>query len=165
MKPLALDIPYPSLENLTEDVRSGQIISFAYATCRGELTAILQYSYHKLRFEQFSHEDAQTLQSIAIAEMVHLELLGTAMLKLGINPLYVTCPDTTKWYSAGCVSRSHLPYSMLTDDIMSELNAIADYKKMLFVLKNEQVEQLINRIILDEELHLKTLKEMIERYS
>ena len=165
MKPLSVDIPYPNLDDLTVDVRSGQIISFAYATPSGELTAILQYRYHKLHFADFDESDADTLESISVSEMQHLELLGKVMLKLGVNPLYTTCPNTTKWYSTDCVSRSKLPYSMLADDIMSEMNAISDYKKMLFVLKNEKVEELIGRIILDEELHLSTLKEMIQRYA
>ncbi len=49
------------------------------------------------------------------------------------------------------------------DDIQGEMNAIADYQKMLFVLKNEQVEAIIQRIILDEQLHLETLKKMLEQ--
>ena len=58
MKPLICDIPYPPTDNLTTDLKSGQIISFAYATLKGELTAILQYVYHSFHMANFNKEDA-----------------------------------------------------------------------------------------------------------
>lgn len=165
MKPLVCDLPYPSVDLLTKDIRSGNIISFAYATMRGEITATLQYVYHHFYLSGINEDDAQTLMCIAIAEMKHIDILGEAMLKLGVSPKYVQCPNTKTYYDTSMVSQSTTPQKMLMDDIQGELNAIADYKKMLFVLKNEQVEAIIQRIILDEQLHLETLKKMMERYS
>ena len=165
MKPLICDLPYPSTDTLEKDVRSGNIISFAYATLKGELTAILQYIYHHFYFGQFEENDADTLMSIAVAEMVHLDILGKAMLRLGVSPKYVQCPNTTAYFNTSTVSKSTTPQKMLMDDIQGELNAIADYQKMLFVLKNEQVEAIIQRIILDEQLHLEKLKQMLEKYA
>lgn len=165
MKPLTAELPYPCIDCLTTDLRSGQIISFAYAGLNGELTAILQYSYHKLHFAAVNEADAELLERIAIAEMTHLEILGKSMLKLGVNPLYLQYPNSNKYYVASDVSRAYTPTKMLMDDVMSELNAIAEYKKMLFVLTNEQVQAIIQRIILDEEVHLETLKGMLQKYS
>ena len=165
MKPLICDLPYPSTDTLTTDVRSGQIISFAYATLRGELTAILQYVYHHFYFDEIEETDGETLLAIAKAEMMHLDILGTAMLKLGVVPRYVQVPNSNNFYNTSTVSQSKTPQKMLMDDIQGELNAIADYQKMLFILKNEQVEAIIQRIILDEQLHLETLKEMLTKYT
>ena len=165
MKPLICDLPYPSTDTLTTDVRSGQIISFAYATLHGELTAILQYVYHHFYFGEIEQNDAEILMAIAKAEMMHLDILGTAMLRLGISPKYVQMPNTCNYYNTCTVSQSTTPAKMLMDDIQGEMNAIADYQKMLFILKNEQVEAIIQRIILDEQLHLAKLKEMLEKYS
>lgn len=84
MKPLICDLPYPSTDTLTKDVRSGNIISFAYATLRGEITATLQYTYHHFYFDKPNPDYADTLMRIAIAEMKHIDILGTAMLNLGV---------------------------------------------------------------------------------
>lgn len=165
MKPLICDLPYPSTEVLQKDVRSGQIISFAYATLRGELTATLQYLYHKFYFANVDSDDASVIQSIAVAEMKHLDILGEAMLKLGVSPKFVQCPNSQAYYNASVVSQATTPSKMLMDDIQGEMNAIADYQKMLFVLKNEQVEAIIQRIILDEQLHLETLKKLLTKYA
>ena len=165
MKPLICDLPYPSTDTLTKDVRSGQIISFAYATLRGELTATLQYVYHHFYFDEIEKTDAEILMAIAKAEMIHIDILGTAMLKLGVSPRYVQMPNTNNFYNTSTVSQSKTAQKMIMDDIQGELNAIADYQKMLFILKNEQVEAIIQRIILDEQLHLEKLKEMLTKYS
>ncbi len=165
MKPLVCDIPYPSTKNLTTDIRSGQIISFAYASLQGELTAILQYTYHAFHLSTFYKEDADVLTSISLAEMKHLGILGESMLKLGVNPRFVQFPNSNSFYDTSCVSQAIAPQKMLMDDIQGEMNAITEYKKMLFVLKNEDVAAIIQRIILDEQLHLETLKNMLEKYG
>ena len=165
MKPLFADIPFPSTDDLTTDVKSGKIISFAFASAKSELTAILQYIYHSFHMANYNSTDADTLVSIALAEMHHLDILGEAMLKLGVNPIYVQYPNSNCYYETSCVSQSVTPQKMLMDDIQGEMTAIAEYKKMLFVLKNEMVAAIIQRIIIDEELHLETLKRMLERYS
>lgn len=165
MKPLICDIPYPSTDNLTTDIRSGQIISFAYASLNSELTAILQYSFHEIFMQNFNPTDADILMSIAVAEMRHLHILGDAMKKLGVTPRYVQYPNSKLYYETSTVSQSTTPIKMIMDDIRGEMNAIAEYKKMLFVLKNDDVAAIIQRIIMDEELHLEALKQMLEKYS
>lgn len=165
MKPLVLDLPYPSIAELTKDVRSGNIISFGYATLKGEIAAILQYVYHHFYFESLNKQDADTLLSIALAEMHHLDILGKTMLKLGVQPRYVQCPNTYAYFNTSQISKATSPAKMLMDDVEGEMNAISDYQKMLFVLKNEQVAAIIQRIIMDEQLHLETFKNMLEKYS
>ena len=165
MKPLICDLPYPTLDNLTPDVKSGQILSFAYATQKGELTATLQYLYHEVFMQQFNEHDADTLFAIALAEMKHIHILAEAMRRLGVAPRYVQYPNTKAYYDTACVSQAITPQKMIMDDIQGELNAIAEYNKMLFVLKNEDVEAIISRIILDEQLHLDTLKQMLQNFN
>ncbi len=165
MKPLVLDLPYPSVSELTPDVRSGNIISFGYATLKGEITAVLQYVYHHFYFGLTDPDDAETLMSIAIAEMTHVDILGSAMLKLGTPPRYVQFPRTCVYFNTSQVSTATSPTKMLMDDIQGEMNAITDYQKMLFELKNEKAAAIIQRIILDEQLHLETLKKLLKKYS
>lgn len=165
MKPLSADIPFPSTENLLPDATSGKIISFAFATQKGELTAILQYVYHSLHFAPVSFEESQTLVAIALSEMHHLRVLGATMLKLCVNPRYVQYPNSDCYFNTSFVAQSTSPQKMIMEDIHGELNAIAEYKKMLFVLKNEDVAAIIQRIIIDEELHLETLKNMLKKLN
>ena len=162
-KPLICDLPYPNVDNLSPDVRSAKIISFAYSSLYGELSAILQYHYHNFWIED--PQIALLYEQIAIAEMMHFEMLGKAMKQLGVDPLYRQKPqEPNLWYNTSSISYSKTLPKMLLDDIQGEMNAIADYKKMLMVLNNEQVESLIQRIILDEELHLERLSQEYNKF-
>ncbi len=161
VKPIACDLPYPMLDNLVADVRTGQILSFAYATVNGELTAVLQYAYQNFLLQTADEQTAEILMGISMTEMHHFKLLGTTMYKLGVTPTITQRPGGNVPYNSGCVSQSTNIQKMLMDDLKSELNAIAEYKKMLMVMRNEQVEALVERIILDEQLHVETLKQLM----
>lgn len=162
MKPIVCDLPYPTTD-LERDVRSGQILSFAYATLNGEVAATLQYSFQSFVLSKTEQEIAETLQGIAIAEMRHIELLGKAMYSLGVTPVYTRYPNSRNYFDTSCVSQSVTLQKILMDDLKSELEAIAEYKKMLLVLRNEPVEALVERIILDEQLHVETLKGLMQK--
>lgn len=167
MKGLALDLPYPSLDGIENDYCSAMIISPAYAGKYGELTAILQYMYHSLYFEKAGlKEYSKILDSIAITEMEHIHILGTLLLKLGVNPVFCMYPPNTDYpFNTSGILYSELPQKIILDDISTEMLAINDYNQMLYQLKNERVGEVIQRIKLDEELHVKTLKEMYIKLS
>ena len=163
MQPIKVDLPYPSRDSLTYDPYSGKIIAVAYSSLKSELTAILQYTYHALHFKEFDKKYADTMEGIAITEMEHLFILGETMLKTGVDPRFVQYASCNAPYFNTCsVAQSTSPQKMLMDDIQGELDAIADYKKMLTLLKNQQVSAIIQRIILDEQLHVQTLKGLLE---
>ena len=165
-KKYSVDLPYPSFDGIEKDPISAKIIAPAYAGLKGELAATLQYVYHHYFFEETNEEIANALMGIAISEMHHLEILGKLLLKLGVEPIYSQCPPL-KWnfYSPSEISYTKNPQKMLMDDIMGELLAIKEYEKMIKLLENEQVSAVISRIILDEELHVKVLKNFLGEQS
>lgn len=163
-RPLIVDLPYPSIESLTQDLESANIILGAYASKHSELQAILQYVYHHFFFFACGEEKiAKILIEISVAEMKHLEMLGQMLLKLGIDPMfYFISPYRREFFSSECVNYSKTTQKMLLDDISGELVAISEYNKMLNNLKNEEVGAMIKRIVLDEELHVRVLKDCLD---
>ncbi len=159
-KTCALDIPYPSLEGIRENAAALKIISPAYAGDEGELTAVLQYIYQHILFDNMGCKDyASTLIKVAITEMKHLEILGSLILKLGAAPVYSYLPPyPINYYSARAVSYSKSPQKMILDDIASEQYAIDAYTKILCRVKDEQIAAVIERIRMDEEEHLAAFK-------
>lgn len=166
IKPLTVDIPYPSIKNVTENRRAAFIVSPAYAGCKGELNAILSYAYQTLIFNSLEIKDtAETLKAISVAEMNHLEIIGELLLKLGANPIYTKRAfDDYNFYDASSVSQSNVPEKMLLDAISSEISTINFYTEIEKKLP-EPVGAVIARIRLDEELHVKALKSIMERFS
>lgn len=166
-KSLICDLPYPSTSDICPDALSLKIISPAYASHDSELNTILQYVYHAYFFDRKGYDVYnETLMSIAIAEMMHLELLGKTILALGAAPIYSRCPaNTFDFYSTKYVAYSCTLKNMLEDDILGEKRAIGGYEKMLKQLKNEKVSEIVSRIILDEKLHLETLQALYKEFK
>ena len=163
-KPLIAEGAYPSLKDLHCDPYAARIISSAYATSAGELNATLQYIYHSISFLTKGDEKrAELLKSIAIAEMMHLHMLGEALARLGSPPVYsFTPPAQYNFYSAKFVAYSRSLRHMVEDDIMGEKYAIYGYERMLPRLKNDTLRTLICRILEDEHLHVEALKSSLE---
>ena len=166
-KPLILQEPYPTTDDISPDAYSLRIISPSYASAYGELNSTLQYIYHSFFFEKNGYEDiANTLISIAIAEMEHLHLLGKTILALGAAPVFTEFPPSRfNFYSAKYVAYSRTLKNMLEDDILGERHAISSYEKMLRCLKNKSVSAIISRIIEDEKLHLATLEKILSEFK
>ena len=166
-KPLTLDLPFPTADKITPDALTLRIISPAYAAPQGELTAILQYIYHSFFFKKEGYSEiAETLEAIAIAEMMHFKLLGETVLALGAAPVYTQYPPSSfNFYSTKYVAYSCQLKVMLEDDILGERRAIRAYENMLCRLKNKQVYAIIERIVEDERLHLKTLTDILNSFK
>ncbi len=165
-QPLIAKTPYPSVKQLSCDPVSARILSAAYATSCGELNAALQYIYHSFAFNHAGREQtAELLKSVAIAEMIHIDLLGNALINLGAQPVYTFNPPVAfNFYSTKFVAYSHGFAEMLEDDIIAEKHAIAGYDKMLAKLKNERVKELVARINEDEKLHLEAFVKTRAQY-
>ena len=165
-KPLIAQTPYPSVKDLSCDPVAARILTPAYATSCGELNSTLQYIYQSFVFNHAGDEQtAELLKSIAIAEMIHIDLLGNALINLGAQPIFTFQPPVPfNFYSTKFVAYSNRFTAMLEDDIVAEKHAIESYKKMLSRLKNERVAQLVSRLIEDEELHLKAFTEARAQY-
>ncbi|MBR5192002.1 MAG: manganese catalase family protein [Clostridia bacterium] len=163
MKPLAVDLPYPKMEEITPNYIYAQIIAPAYSTKHSELTAILQYQFHALYFNRLDMvEYAEVLISIALAEMEHLHILAELLNRLGLDSAYgINTPFGFQFYNTSCVSYSKTPNKMLLDDIAGEMLAISDYEDMLEKIQDEKISAIISRIILDENLHVHALKQLL----
>lgn len=165
--PIRVELPYPSLDEITPDIESAKIIAPAYAGLyTSETSSSMQYMYHYFFFDELKMEKfAYVVENIAIAEMIHMEILAKTLLKLGIDPIYSVNPPQRNYYNTSMLAYSKYPQKMLMDDISAEMRAISDYQRMVKRLKNEKVSAIIQRIILDEMLHLEEFKTLLTKLN
>ena len=162
IKPISVALPYPPINGIGQDKKSAALLGSAYAGRHGELKAILQYIYHYFFYKKLGDEiTAKTVLGIALAEMKHLEILGELMLELGADPVLYRMTPFGREEAITNVSYSKTKEKMLMDDIAGELVAINEYNKIVEALNNERVEAVLKRIVIDEELHVKALKERL----
>lgn len=152
----ASDLPYPEII-VDENVAESKILMPSYSGVAGELTAILTYafqSYITLNLPELK----ETLEGIAKTEMRHHELLGTTITKLGGFPVM----GARNYWNGSFVNYTLDPKKFLAQNIMAEENAIKNYERTILNLSSPSVKMLIERIILDEQVHIEDFRELLK---
>lgn len=154
-----IDKPYTKVGDIKKNPHYARLLLNAYGGMVSELTGILTYRYQHLIIESTHECIARALSKISIQEMHHLELLGDTIIALGGDPMYMNRmgqPWTSQYvnYSKGI-------RKMLIDDINTERMGIADYENLIKLIPEPLVQNLLKRIIEDEECHIEALTAML----
>ena len=154
-----VDKPYPTVKIESFNPYYASLLLDDYASMASEYTAISQYVFgHILAGEP---EVADTFLGIGIVEMTHLDMLADVILDLGVYPKFVGGKGEV-WNS------NFVPYGVSTRNrlelaIKGEYGAIAQYRDHICKIKDEEIDALLERIILDEELHIRIFKHLLEK--
>ena len=70
-----------------------------------------------------------------------------------------------KWWTAKNVRYSKSPRQILIESIIAEENAISGYMEACKCIKDEAVTAIIQRIIMDERLHLEIFRELYKKLN
>lgn len=161
-----VDLPYPEPRIERPNVQYANLLLEDYAGAVSEFTAINLYVYQHIVSEGKFDDYAELIGGVSMAEMKHLELLGETIKLLGVKPIYVSsaCPLGQLWTPAYVNFTTYIK-KMLKEDIEAESKAIETYKYHISIIKDKYIRQLLERIILDEELHLKLFYDMFKKYS
>lgn len=160
-KEYSINLPYPKLTGTLypQDIRC---IVDDYSGRASELTAVTQYIYQQYISHSFDETLAEELLGIAIVEMHHHELLGEAIAQMGGDPIM---GGSTCFWSGSNVNYTKNPITFLRNNIQAEYQAIANYRRSIACVRNESLKELLARIIMDEELHIRIFTEELERLS
>ncbi|MDT8899997.1 ferritin-like domain-containing protein [Anaeroselena agilis] len=161
----ALPEPYPKPMVVQPNLYYAQLLLEDYAGSLSEMTAINQYSYHYLMFVGEYEEIAHLEACIAIIEMYHLELLGETIKLLGVEPKYRTITGNCQtFWDASHVFYGTGLYDRLAADIAAEKLAIKQYRTHQGLISDKYINILLERIIKDEEHHLKLFLHAAARF-
>jgi bacterioferritin len=160
----ALPDPYPEPMAVRQNRYYATILLEDYAGAVSEMTAINQYFYHHLTFENYP-DLAELEECISIIEMHHLELLGETILLLGVPPEYRTLTNNRATYwNASYVYYGNNVCDRLAADIAAEKVAIQTYRQHQYLIDDLYIRQLLERIIRDEEHHLMLFSQAAAKY-
>lgn len=151
--------PYPEIKIEIESMPEVRLLMPAYAGKESETTAIMGYIYQHYVLAPEFEEISNVLEKIAITEMTHHDMLGTMIVQLGGTPII---GGNYNYWNGSYVNYTKNPLTIINNDILDEKKAIADYQNIIRKSKYENVKQVIARIILDEEVHIKTLEKLRE---
>ncbi|MEN6413110.1 MAG: ferritin-like domain-containing protein [Veillonellales bacterium] len=152
----ALPDHYPEPKVIQPNFFYATLLLEDYAGNVSELTAINQYMHHHFMFDDQYEDLAELEECIAIIEMHHLELLAESILLLGVDPKYRTITNNCPiFWDASYVFYGADICDRLASDIAAEKQAIKQYRKHHFLIEDIHIKGLLERIIKDEEYHLK----------
>lgn len=157
-----VDLPYPEIQVEKPNIEYAKILSSIYAGQISEESCINLYIYEHIAIFNTYKEYSEILRKIAIVEMHHLQMLGETIKLLGTKPILMSFNKEKKGYipwKSNYINYNSNINTIIDLDIKAEENAIKCYKYILNLIKDKYIIKLINRIILDEELHLKIFKD------
>lgn len=165
-KRCSIKVPYPKPKVENTNITYGDILLEDYAGAVSELTAINLYVYQHVISEKIFKHYADMIRSISIVEMKHLELLGETIKLLGVKPVFVSsfAPSGQLWTASYVDYTDHI-LDMILQDIESEKKAIAKYEEHIGLINDKYIIKLLERIIMDEKLHVKIFNQLYDKYS
>lgn len=166
-RPIMVDLPYPPLQVRERNQAYADLLSVDYCGSVSELSAITQYINNENRMAGEKCPLAKTILGIAMAEMIHLQKLGELICLLGGNLDFTAKLQNGRcqMWTPGYLCIPQTPREMLAADMEAERDAIRQYQAHIRMICDEYVNDVLARIIQDEEYHLMILKALLEEES
>ena len=152
----ASNLPYPEIQ-VEPNVAESKLLMPVYSGSSGELTAVMTYCFQTYITPKYP-DIQEALEGIAITEMRHHELLGKAIYQLGGYPIM----GARTYWNGSFANYTLDPRKYLRQNIVAEETAILNYERTILNLTTDSVKMLLERIILDEEVHIKIFKELLK---
>lgn len=159
--------PYPPILPSNLDTNIIYSLMKTNSGNKGEFTSLSQYMYqHFILFEDDQVSNIyETMRKIAITEMIHYENIAKKLHLSNVDPKYCKYIDNNvglcDFWSGRYVDYVKHIEKILTSNIKLESLAIEDYNAILKESKDENLNNIINRILLDENSHLEYFKAVL----
>ena len=148
------NLPYPDIKVEKENIEYAKLLMYPYASMVSEDTATHLYMYQSFILD---NNIGKILENIAIVEMHHLEMLAKTINLLGLKPEYKS--NDIPWTSNYVNYNTNLK-DILKINIEAETLAIKNYQNLIKVINDKYIKKMLERIIVDEEIHLKIFNDL-----
>lgn len=160
-----VDIAYPEIKVMEKDLPFAYKLLDAYAGNVSEFSAVGQYSFQSIYLSEYK-DLSKILKNISIVEMKHIEILGELIKELGLIPYYVIYKNqkAIPWNS-DYINFTTNYRDMLVSNINKENESINNYNKLISETNDQNIKNILNRIILDEKRHIEVLTKLLNQYD
>ena len=163
IRPIMMDLPWPEIQVRAQNQIYANLLSVDYCGATSEMSAITQYINNENRLSCGNCPLARTVLGIAMAEMMHLQKLGELIFLLGGTVDFVARQPNGRnvMWTPGYLTLPEDTGNMIRADIEAEKAAIEQYTMHIKMIKDEDVDAVLERIIKDEEYHIMLLKALL----
>ena len=163
IKPFMTDLPYPPIQVGGKNEAYANLLSIDYCGSVSELSAITQYINNENRISCENCSLAKTFLGIVVAEMMHLQKLGEMIVLLGGNVGFTAKyrNGSRRMWTPKYLTLSESIKGVVQANIEAEKAAIEQYTAHIRMIRDEDVNAVLERIIKDEEYHILLLKALL----
>lgn len=157
-------ISYPAIRTEKRDLNAVQILMPLYTGAYGELTSLSNYTYQSLITQRRNKRLSDILDCISMTEMKHFRILGSVIKMLGGDPVFrLELPKRRyQWWNSEFCDFEKNPEVFIQSNIISETEGLRAYRRALSSINDKYIKLIIERIIIDEELHIKIFEELLK---
>lgn len=154
--------PYPPIKVERPNSRYAREMLSNTGSCNSEISAVSLYFYNSVILTENKKDYADIFHKISIVEMHHLNIFSQLAHMLGADPrLWSYGGKGPRYWTPAC---NHYPRplnALLQNALRGELNTIAKYQKQAAMIQDQCITELLNRIILDEQIHVHIFQDML----
>jgi len=155
-------IPAPDFNYPKEELELwARLLYVAYAGPLSETTAITQYSYQQVLWDDI--EAKEVLFRISLDEMEHLNSIAQILKNLGCEPRYWVVDGEPVYWDASLVNYAPDPREMLESDIHSEFHAVRSYRELINRIPEQFIKTRITHILNEEEKHIRQFESLLKK--
>ena len=158
-----LDLPYPPIQpNSCRPDYARALLSNAGGR-NSEMGAVSLYFYNSVVLDPCYADLARCFHKISVVEMHHLNIFASFANKMGLDPrLWEQTPQGNRYWSPAYNCYPRTPRALVENSLQAELAAIEKYSRQAEIICDDNIRENLNRIILDEQQHVKIFREMLE---
>lgn len=155
-------LPYPPVCAAGKNPAYARAILSNVGGSNSEMSAVSLYFYNNL--VACAHEEiAKTFHDVSVVEMHHLEIFGRLAFQLGADPRLWNQKGSHMMYWTPAYNRYPLPIkALLQNALEGEEAAIAKYECQASWICDQNVVENIQRILVDERIHVEIFKSLLE---
>ncbi|MDO4333384.1 MAG: ferritin family protein [Eubacteriales bacterium] len=154
--------PYPPLRVECPNPGYAAEMLSNIGACSSEMSTISLYIYNSTILTDRCQELSQIFHKIAMVEMRHLDIFSHLAHMLGADPRLWTCSGKRPCYwSPACNRYPTQTESLLKNALQGEQDAILNYRRQAEQICDAYVVDMLNRIILDEQIHVQIFRELL----
>lgn len=155
--------PYPAVQVWGPDARYARAMLSNIGSCNSEMSAVCLYFYNSIITRNTFSQVAECFQQISVVEMRHMDMFGQLAWLLGADPRpWSYGRKNMSYWSPGCNQYPGQIVRVLDNAIKGENAAIEKYRNQAAWIKDPNIVDILNRIILDEEHHIQIFYQLYQ---
>lgn len=161
---VVVDAPYPPVQAAGRHPEYGRAMLSNIGSDHSEMGTVSQYFYNSVILKPEHEAIARCFHQISVVEMHHLNIFASLAFQLGMDPrLWCVRSGGRSYWSP---AYNHYPRELrriLENAVQDEQAAVRKYRRQAETIRDPNIVDNLNRIILDEERHIELFQTMLRR--